>query len=471
MITLNNAEKDGCMILFAGMRDSLGVEDRVFRYISREYQAQSLVSLPDGSAILYIGLGDGQPGIRQVKEAAAGAARKMKQLGIQEYTVDMTNLMTGVGIKAVRSAVEGIYEGIYEIVLPKSKGAELPEIFLKGIPKEKEAEAQRLLEEGIRIGEAQTWARTMVNAPGNLFHPMDFAREIMEKMQNTSVECELLVYSKLNAIGMHALTSVGKSSENPPCMLVMRYRGGNPEDPITGLVGKGVTCDTGGYCLKPAGSMLGIKGDMAGGAAVAGAIYALAQSGACANVTGIIPMCENRISPSSLVPGDVIGSYGGKKIEICNTDAEGRLILADAAAYLVKDEKVDKVIDIATLTGAVVNMFGFSTAGSISNDDAFYGELEEAALASGERYWRLPVFEEQKKMIRSEIADIKNMGKDYCGTITAGLFIQAFTDDKPWIHLDIAGTAWVDTPLFDGQPCGATGAGVSTLYYMFEKRR
>ena len=177
-------------------------------------------------------------------------------------------------------------------------------------------------------------------------------------------------------------------------------------------------------------------------------------------------MCEHRISPSALVPGDVIGSYGGKKIEICNTDAEGRLILADAMAYMVKDEHADRVIDIATLTGAVVGMLGFSTAGLLSDDDAFCGAFLKAAQTSGERYWRLPIFEEQKQMIESKIADIKNMGRDYCGTITAGLFIQAFAQGRPWIHLDIAGTAWTDNPLYQGQPQGATAAGTSSLYYL-----
>ena len=210
---------------------------------------------------------------------------------------------------------------------------------------------------------------------------------------------------------------------------------------------------------------LGLTG-LAGGAAVAAAIYALAANQVKVNVTGVIPMCENRISPSALVPGDVIGSYGGKKIEICNTDAEGRLILADAMAYMVKDEHADRVIDIATLTGAVVGMLGFSTAGLLSDDDAFCGAFLKAAQTSGERYWRLPIFEEQKQMIESKIADIKNMGRDYCGTITAGLFIQAFAQGRPWIHLDIAGTAWTDNPLYQGQPQGATAAGTSSLYYL-----
>ena len=145
------------------------------------------------------------------------------------------------------------------------------------------------------------------------------------------------------------------------------------------------------------------------------------------------------------------------------------MILADAVSYLVKEEKIDRVLDIATLTGAVVNMFGFSTAGTLTNSDTFYKEFEKGFAASGERYWRLPVYEEQENMLKSDIADIKNMGQDYCGTITAGLFVRAFTEEKPWIHVDIAGTAWVDKQLYKGQPKGATGAAVTTLYHMMKE--
>lgn len=435
------------------------------KYISADYQAVSRLGGTDESLTVYVGQGEEMLDIRKVQELSAGAAGAVKEMGIVSYEMDIHPFLEAVGVRAVSAVIEGIYTGTYEICLPGEEKKEVPEVVLTGIDEQAYQEIREELEQGIVLAESQNWARNMVNAPGNLFHPMDFAREIMDHMKDTAVECELIVYSKLNTMGMEALTSVGKSSENPPCMLVMRYRGAG-DGAVTGLVGKGVTCDTGGYCLKPSGSMMGIKGDMAGGAAVAAAIYALAANQIPVNVTGVIPMCENRISPSALVPGDVIGSYSGKKIEICNTDAEGRLILADAMAYMVQDEQADRVIDIATLTGAVVGMLGFSTAGLVSDNEKFCEEFLKASKRSGERYWRLPVFEEQKKMIESKIADIKNMGRDYCGTITAGLFIQAFAKEKPWIHLDIAGTAWVDDMLYRGQPKGATAAGTSSLYYM-----
>lgn len=460
MIVLAEQKKAPVRVAFIGKKEAESLT-----YVSADYQAVSRVGGLDQNLTVYIGQGEEPLDIRKIQELSAGAAKAVKGMGIQSYEMDIRPFLEAVGVRAVSAVTEGIYTGSYEISLPDEAKKETPDVTLTGIDENLYTAAQGELKQGMTLAEAQSWARDMVNAPGNLFHPMDFAREIMEQMKDTAVECELIVYSKLNAMGMEALASVGKSSENPPCMLVMRYKG-KEGAPITGLVGKGVTCDTGGYCLKPAGSMMGIKGDMAGGAAVAAAIYALAVNQANVNVTGVIPMCENRISPSALVPGDVIGSYGGKKIEICNTDAEGRLILADAMAYMVKDEQADRVIDIATLTGAVVGMLGFSTAGLLSDDDAFCESFLKAAKVSGERYWRLPIFEEQKQMIESKIADIKNRGRDYCGTITAGLFIQAFAQEKPWIHLDIAGTAWTDNPLYQGQPQGATAAGTSSLYYM-----
>lgn len=262
---------------------------------------------------------------------------------------------------------------------------------------------------------------------------------------------------------MEAFLTVGNSALHPPRLIVLRYRGGGDEDPIC-LVGKGVTCDTGGYCLKAASSMKGIKGDMAGAAAVWGAVLALAANHVPVNVTAVIPSVENRISPDSYIPGDIIASMSGKTIEVGNTDAEGRLILADGVTYAIREEHAARIVDIATLTGAVVGMFGFTTAGYLSNNEGFSDAFQAAYHRSGEQYWPLPTFPEYRKMIESPLADLSNTSSDGCGTITAGLFIGAFAEDKPWIHIDIAGTAWVDSPRFEYQTKGATGAGVTTLY-------
>lgn len=207
-----------------------------------------------------------------------------------------------------------------------------------------------------------------------------------------------------------------------------------------------------------------MRADMAGGAAVCGAVLALAENRVPVNVVAVVPAVENRISPDSFLPGDVIVSMSGKTIQIANTDAEGRLVLADAITYAIQKEGVAKVADIATLTGACVRALGFTTAGLMSNDDGFCGELLDAARRSGEQYWRFPDFPEYRKMIDSPVADLCNQSSDGCGTITAGLFLEAFAQDVPWVHLDVAGTAWVDRPRREYQTAGATGAGVTTLY-------
>lgn len=415
--------------------------------------------------LLLIGLGDKEPGIKERQEAAALAAKEMKEQKIYHFAMNI-GVIADENMNAVSDLVQGILMGSYE--LPKQRKGKKEELSVEllGIPDSRIQEAENALKQGKVLGDAIVWARDMVNMPGNHFTPAIFAEEVADHMEDAGVEWEALDYDAIKQMGMGGLRAVGESSTHEPCMFIMRYRGDQKSNKVLGLIGKGVTCDTGGYCLKAAGTMMGIKGDMAGGAAVAGAIYALAKNQVPVNVTGLIPMCENRIAKDSLVPGDVISSYAGKTIEICNTDAEGRLILADAATYAVREEKVTHVLDIATLTGAVVNMLGFSTAGLVSDHPEFVKTFYKAIAKSGERYWRLPIFEEQQNMIKSQIADIKNMGGSCCGTITAALFIKAFTDNVPWIHLDIAGTAWVDPPLFAYQSVGATGAGITSLYFL-----
>lgn len=408
---------------------------------------------PDGSVGITVGTGSMEKLDRiKVKEIGAVIAKTMKTLGHQSYGVCVTTLTKVLSRDCICDLAEGI--------LLENKEQE---VVLFG---EKVTFAmENALEETVKIVDSILMARKLVNCPGNQLRPLGFAKELTEAFEGTGVETSQLVYGQLKDMGMGGLAGIGESSENPPCLYIMRYHGNPASKENIGLVGKGVTCDTGGYCLKPAGSMLGIKGDMAGGAAVAGAILALAKNHVRVNVTGIIPMCENRISPASLLPGDVITSYSGKTIEVLNTDAEGRLILADAVTYAVRDEKVTSVLDVATLTGAVVNLFGFTIGGVITDSEELKEQFFQAAEKSGEHYWQIPFYEEHEKMLESTQADIKNLGESHCGTITAGLFIRHFAEEKPWIHLDIAGTAWVDSPIYAFQQKGATGAAVSTLYY------
>lgn len=420
----------------------------------------------DGYRTLCIGMGKPDTGIIHIKEICAKAVKEMKEKEIGEFSMDVSDILDNNGMESLRDIVEGAVLGGYEQRQFKEKKEIVQEIELTGVSEYESGRAKELLQEAYTVAEGVCFARDMVNLPGNKLRPEDFAREIIEFVSDTDIQAEVFDSQKLKEMNMTALLGVGESSQYPPCLLVLRHLGAGKEKKTTALVGKGVTCDTGGYCLKPAGSMLGIKGDMAGGAAVAGAIYALAKNKVKTNVVAVIPMCENRISSGSLLPGDVIGSFAGKTIEIANTDAEGRLILADAVSYAVQREHADRVLDIATLTGAVVNMLGFSIGGVIADNDDFFGDFREAYRLSGEQYWRLPAYPEHEKMIESKIADIRNLGESCCGTITAGLFIRAFAEEKPWLHLDIAGTAWVDKPVFGFQSQGATGAGVTTIYQL-----
>ena len=397
-------------------------------------------------------------------ERMEAASKAVKEQKTKQFSVNAEQWINGYGAEALADLVQGMMLSSYEqIRFPKRERKEL-EIELTGISDPLLEQAEKIVKEAEAVTRNICFARDLVNLPANYLRPADFVREVKEKLAGTGVEAECLNEQELREQGLNGILAVGDASAFLPCLLILRYKNNPESDQTLGLVGKGVTCDTGGYCLKSASSMLGMKGDMAGGAAVAGAICALAENKVKTNVIGLIPLCENRISPGGLLPGDVVTAYGGKTIEVVNTDAEGRIILADAVSYAVNKEKVTKVADIATLTGAVVRALGFGMAGVVASDDEAWSDLEKAAAKSGEWFWRLPVTKEYEKRIESDIADVKNSGGAECGAITAGLFIRLFAENTPWLHLDIAGTAWVDQPVFEYQSKYATGFGVTTLY-------
>lgn len=389
-------------------------------------------------------------------------AKAVKERKDRKFSADLSGLVRFQGLTALRDAVEGMLLGTFAPERFPIKPREEWEMEVLGLTPEGEA----VVRETESLVEGVFWVRDMTNRPGNLLRPGDFARETKALLEGLPVEVEILDRTRMEELGMGGVLGIGMSSAYKPCLCVLRYRGGRAEEKTTGLVGKGITCDSGGYCLKPPSSMLGIKGDMAGGAAVAGTIYALAKNRVPVNVTGVIPMAENRISDGSLLPGDVITSYSGRTIEVQNTDAEGRLILADGVSWAVREEQVSRVLDIATLTGSICTTLAFGAAGVICDDEELFRDFQEAYELSGERYLRLPIYREYEKMIESDIADVKNMGGQFGGSITAGLFIRMFADGIPWIHLDIAGTAWVDPPVFEYQSKGASGAGLTTMYYL-----
>lgn len=283
-------------------------------------------------------------------------------------------------------------------------------------------------------------ARDLVNEPANVLGPVEFAG-VAEALRDLAVEVTVLDEEAMADLGMNALLGVALGSEKPARMAIMHWKGGADDEKPVAIVGKGVVFDTGGISIKPAGGMEAMKGDMGGAACVTGLMHALAARKAKANVVGVIGLVENMPDGKAQRPGDIVTSMSGKTIEVINTDAEGRLVLADALHYTRETFEPTVMIDLATLTGAILVALGQEYAGMFSNDDALAEQLHAAGNATGEKVWRMPLGPAYNKLIDSTFADMKNVGGRYAGSITAAEFLQRFVGDTPWAHLDIAGTA------------------------------
>ena len=415
-------------------------------------------------------------GLGKEKELSSEKIRKILGKGIKtakEYKANSVDLLifenSEVCLKRiVKAMVEGILLSNYNFNKYKSEKKKicLEEVNLVYHGEDRLEDAKEALEEGTILAESTIIARDLVNEPANVLHPIELAKEASRVGKESGFEVEILEKDAIEALGMKAFLEVSRGSIYPPKVIIMRYFG-KPEnkEEVLGFVGKGLTYDSGGYSIKSNDSMVTMKSDMGGAASVIGAMSAIAKQKINLNVIAVIAACENMVSGDSYKPGDIIGSMAGKTIEVLNTDAEGRLTLADAVYYAVTKEKVTEIIDLATLTGAVLGALGVTTTGVITNNQEFYKELEEASIISGEKVWQLPSFKEYKKLIVSDIADLKNIGGKHAGTITAGLFIGEFVQNKPWMHLDIAGTAWSDVES-EYISKGGTGVAVRTLYYL-----
>lgn len=318
------------------------------------------------------------------------------------------------------------------------------------------------------IVEATHYARDLVNSNADDATPQHIA-EMAQKLAKEVPNVKTTVFNKqrIEKEKMELLLAVNKGSHIDPCFIIIEYKGNPKSKDRTVLVGKAVTYDTGGLHLKPFGSMETMKADMSGSATVLGTIKAAATIGLKVNIIGVIPATENAIGPAAYKPGDVYSSYAGKTVEIGSTDAEGRLILADALAYAVKNLNPTRMIDFATLTGACSIALGNETIGLMSNQDALADAITRAGYETYERAWRLPLFEEYKDQLKSDVADINNIGGRAAGAITAGLFLQEFVGDVPWAHCDIAGTAFLsDSKRY--HPKHGTGVGVRLMVEFLE---
>lgn len=423
--------------------------------------------------IIFIGLGSKDELTTEIIRGSFGKAiKKAIELKSKKIALNMTSNKKLSVEDITKSMVEGIGFGEYRFDKYKTEANENSEIEVSICTDEngKPNSIDEYIDEALILVETTKFARDLVNEPANVLYPETLAEKVIGSGNKYGFEVEVFDEKKINELGMESFLSVAKGSELPPRLIVMRYFGDeSKKDDILGLVGKGVTYDSGGYSIKPTSSMDSMKSDMGGAASVIGAISAIAKKKLKINVVGVIAACENLISGKAYKPGDIIGSMAGKYIEVLNTDAEGRLTLIDAVHYIIEKEKVNKVIDLATLTGAALVALGVTTTAVVSNNDEFYKELESASLKADEKVWRLPDFDDYKKLIKSDIADLKNTGGRHAGTITAGLFIGEFVQNKPWLHLDIAGTAWTEK---ESSYCskGGTGVGVRTLYYLAKNR-
>jgi leucyl aminopeptidase len=340
----------------------------------------------------------------------------------------------------------------------KDNGAELKQVSLltsAAGPARKAFQAFDAVADGVHM------ARDLVNEPANTLYPEEFARRAKE-LEKLGVKVEILDPKQMGKIGMRALLGVGLGSARPPRVAVMRWDGGKRGDKPVAFVGKGVTFDTGGISIKPSSGMEDMKGDMAGAACVTGLMAALAKRKAKVNAVGIIGLVENMPDGEAQRPGDIVKSLSGQTIVVINTDAEGRLVLADLLWYVQDKFKPQFMVDLATLTGAVLVALGKEHAGLFSNNDELSERLTAAGQATGERIWRLPLASEYDKLIDSDFADMKNTGGRNAGSITAAQFLQRFVNDTPWAHLDVAGVA-MDSPKTAISQSWASGWGVRLL--------
>lgn len=416
--------------------------------------------------LLLVGLGKQEKvNFKTVREVAARAANESLKLNSKEIIIDFRILSgeTLTPFQAAHAIAEGVTLASYKFEgykMEKEEKKELDQVLVAC-----SANDQSAVEEGIKTGTAfakgTNLARDFVNMPANYLTPAVFAQCAVEVAERYGMEVKVLEREEMKELGMGALLGVAQGSANPPKLVVIKYQGCEKWENVISFVGKGITFDTGGISLKPAQGMESMVMDMGGAAAVIGAMDAIGRLQPKVNILAVVPMVENMPDGAAYRPGDVLTSLSGRTIEIISTDAEGRLILADAITY-AKQLGASYIVDLATLTGAVLVALGTQTTGAMTNNDEWYANVKQAADEAGELIWQLPAFEEYREQYKSRIADLKNTGGRHAGTITAGMFLGEFAEDTPWVHLDIAGTAWQDKNS-DLNPTGATGVMVRTL--------
>ncbi|WP_281701322.1 leucyl aminopeptidase [Acetobacter malorum] len=416
------------------------------------------------SRIVLIGVGKLDAFGAKEAEAAGGVAASV--FGAQEKaTVALGNVPQGFAASVAQGAVLGAYHfSLYHSAPAVEKKHRLASVtVLTADPAAADAAFAPLA----AVARGVILTRDLVTEPANVLNPEEFTARVTT-LRSLGLEVEVLEQAEMEKLGFGALLGVAQGSANAPRTVIMRWNGGAKDEAPLAFIGKGVTFDSGGISIKPAAGMEEMKEDMAGAATVTGLMTALAGRKAKVNAVGVIGLVENMVSGTAQRPGDVVRSASGQTIEVLNTDAEGRLVLADILWY-ARDRFAPKLmVDLATLTGAIIISLGHEYAGLFSNNDDLSANLTAAGTATGDKLWRMPMGAEYDAMLKSDIADMKNIGGRPGGSITAAQFLKRFVGETPWAHLDIAGTAWSKTPR-NGQPKGATGFGVRLLNEFVQK--
>lgn len=413
--------------------------------------------------VLFVGAGKKDSfGLSELRKAAGAAARAAKTKNIKDFTLALPSSLEVSA--AAQAACEGAVLADFDVDTYRSdrKDQSLNEVTLV-VPAKANAKAVYMsIAEGAILSESQNLTRELALEPGNKMTPTILAARAKAMCEEAGISCAVHGPAKIKELGMGAFWSVAQGSEEEPRLVVMSYEPeGAKDDVVLGLVGKGITFDSGGISLKPGDGMEKMKYDMTGAATMIGAMRAIAMLKPKVKVLAVLCCTENMPDGKAQKPGDVQIAMNGKSIEVINTDAEGRLVLADGLCY-ARELGATHLIDAATLTGAVVVALGYHNVGVFSNNDAMAGEFLSAAAREGEKMWRLPVEQDYFDHIRSEIADIKNTGGRWGGAITAAMFLQEFVAERPWIHLDVAGTAWMEEAKA-WMPKGPSGVAVRSI--------
>ena len=423
------------------------------------------------SRLLLVGLGDRKDFKPSDIAAAAGTAtRTLRKANARSIAFSSRN---DVAVSdAAQQATQGAITSQFELdkYKTKEKNDKAVTKFVFHSEGAKGGDVKAGLARGQAIGESINFTRDLANEPPNILTPTEMANRTQKMAREVGLKCEILDEARMRKMGMGSLLSVSAGSEQPAKLIVLRYtptRNTGKKGDLIGLVGKGITFDTGGISIKPAEGMEAMKYDMSGGATVIGTMRAIALLKPTVPVIGVVAAVENMPDGKATRPSDVVTAMNGKTVEILNTDAEGRLILADAVAY-AEQQGATRIVDMATLTGAVIIALGDQNTGIMGNDQAFVDQIIALGKEAGENFWQLPVSKEYSKQIKSDIADIKNIGpRGKAGTIMGAVFIQEFVDKAKWAHLDIAGTAWNDA-VRPHQAKGPTGVAIRTLIKLVE---